>query len=277
MAVSQPTKTLLADLQWKALVTSIRSSSKFKLENAIAIADVSASMGNIANPSKSGAIYPIVPCIALSLLLGDLAAAPWNGCFVTFSSKPEIQPIDTSLPLSTRAKTMNQANWTMTTNLYKVFDLLLEVARQNSLCSTEMVKTLYIFSDMQFNSGIEGTFKGTEHQIAKQKFNQAGYELPNVVYWNFNQQEIIDNTTKPARASEHGVQMVSGFSGAIMKAFLRATQADMEDKAAVNGWTKIEEGLARMDIKERRKEKTSLETVMSVISQKCFEGVVVVD
>ena len=172
---------------------------------------------------------------------------------------------------------MNQANWTMTTNLYKVFDLLLEVARQNSLCSTEMVKTLYIFSDMQFNSGIEGTFKGTEHQIAKQKFNQAGYELPNVVYWNFNQQEIIDNTTKPARASEHGVQMVSGFSGAIMKAFLRATQADMEDKAAVNGWTKIEEGLARMDIKERRKEKTSLETVMSVISQKCFEGVVVVD
>lgn len=277
MTTGQPRKALLADLQWKALVSSIRSSSKPKLDNSLAIADVSGSMGSVSFPRQGNAVYPILPCIALSLLLGELAEDPWNGCFITFSTNPTIQRIDTSLPLSTRAKTLSTASWEMTTNFYKVFELLLTTAKRENVPADRMVKTLYVFSDMQFNQAVSGGMAGTEHQMARELFRKAGYDLPNIVFWNLNQQDNIDNTSKPARAMENGVQLMSGFSGALMKFFLRGSQEEKEDEKDRKEWQDLDDRMDGMEKAEKSKGKNPLETVMAVIGQKCFENLVVVD
>lgn len=47
----------------------------------------------------------------------------------------------------------------------------------------------------------------------KKRYNEAGYEMPQVVFWNVN----AENATFHASKSAHGVSMVSGFSPNVFK------------------------------------------------------------
>lgn len=102
--------------------------------------------------------------------------------------------------------------------------LILDTATKRSIPQNLMPTTLLIVSDMQFTSGaVHGggwdarglsTKKTvTEIEAAMQKFEDAGYERPKIVYWNTagypGQQDTV--------VSEN-VGMVSGFSPAILKA-----------------------------------------------------------
>jgi hypothetical protein len=52
-------------------------------------------------------------------------------------------------------------------------------------------------------------------KMIERKFNEAGYDLPKIVFWNLN---AYDNV--PVKYDTRGVALVSGFSPAIMKAVL---------------------------------------------------------
>jgi len=54
--------------------------------------------------------------------------------------------------------------------------------------------------------------------MIRRKYNNAGYEMPQIVFWNLNGGYGRDNT--PVRFNDQGVALVSGFSPAIMKAVL---------------------------------------------------------
>lgn len=58
-----------------------------------------------------------------------------------------------------------------------------------------MVKRLFVFSDMQFDAsltdGSEGGWETTHDRMVK-AFKEAGYEMPEIVYWN-----LQGGTTKP--------------------------------------------------------------------------------
>lgn len=287
----------LADLQWKSLVDSIASSANSQFENCLAIADVSGSMGYYGHGDKKNP-QPINVCVALTLLLGELAAAPWNGCFFTFSSDPACQFVDPSKPLSERAAKVQQAHWEMSTNFYKVFDLILATAKREKLSPENMVKKLFIFSDMQFDEAVDRQEGETEHRTIKRKFEEAGYTLPELVYWNLAARG--QGTAKPARADEEGVALVSGYSGALMKYFLgqQAEQEDGELAEMQADWEKVDEeeseegneakGTKRKNgegdgggdegaTKTKKKKKNPIEVVKGVIGAKSFEGVVLVD
>jgi hypothetical protein len=289
----------LADLQWKSLVDSIASSANSQFENCLAIADVSGSMGYYGHGDKKNP-QPINVCLALTLLLGELASAPWNGCFFTFSSDPACQFVDPSKPLSERAAKVQGAHWEMSTNFYKVFDLILATAKREKLAPENMVKKLFIFSDMQFDEAVDRQEGETEHRTIKRKFEEAGYTLPELVYWNLAARG--HGTAKPARADEESVALVSGYSGALMKYFL-GQQAEQEDEELAEemqaDWEKVDEeeseegtevvgkkrknGDGDGDVDEgeakktKKKKKNPLEVVKGIIGAKSFEGVVMVD
>lgn len=188
----------IADLQWKSLIESIASSGQ--LTNCLAIADVSGSMGSFGGDKKMPT--PLTVCIALTLLLGELAAEPWNGCFFTFSSEPTCESIDPKLPLSKRASTVQQAHWEMSTAYYKVFDLILERAKQSQLKPEDMVKKLFVFSDMQFDQATGGG-QSNEHQKVREKFKAAGYPMPELVYWNLAyRHDGSQPSNKPVQADQ---------------------------------------------------------------------------
>ena len=56
--------------------------------------------------------------------------------------------------------------------------------------------------------------------MIKRKYKDAGYEVPNVVFWNLNSKDNV-----PVKFDKRGTALVSGFSPAIMKGILSG--ADM--------------------------------------------------
>lgn len=53
--------------------------------------------------------------------------------------------------------------------------------------------------------------------MVREKYFAAGYEAPNVVFWNLNAKGGT-----PTRFNESGTALVSGFSPAVLKAVLAA-------------------------------------------------------
>ena len=52
------------------------------------------------------------------------------------------------------------------------------------------------------------------------KFEAAGYKLPQVVYWNLRASCIRGQKSTPVTYDQEGVALVSGFSGQLLKLFM---------------------------------------------------------
>lgn len=268
----------VAILQWTSLVDSIRSSAKTELSNCIAVADVSGSMGSITWDNVD---QPIWPCIALTLLMTELARPPWNGAFITFHSDPKIERVDNTLSVRERALSLSHAEWGFNTNYRATFESLLRVAKESKLAPDDMVKKVFVFSDMQFDSS--GKFGETEHQAVKRRFEKEGYPMPELVYWN-----LAAAQAKPVQADTPGTALVSGFSGALMKYFIRALgegEGEEEAKAKADDdddeWedvaeeTKGEKGGDKKPKEEKQRD--PMDHLDAIIAAAPFSGVVVVD
>ena len=68
-----------------------------------------------------------------------------------------------------------------------------------------MIKNILIISDMEFNPSFD--IKKTTYEKFKEKFEKAGFELPEVVFWNVRAR----NVHLPVKLEEH-VKLVSGAS-----------------------------------------------------------------
>ncbi|KAH7856531.1 hypothetical protein Vadar_002533 [Vaccinium darrowii] len=128
----------VAELQWKRMVDDI--AKKGKLTNCMAICDVSGSMEGI----------PMEVSVALGLLISELSEEPWKGKLITFSANPQPHTIQGD---SLRSKTnfIRRMEWGMNTDFQKVFDRILEVAVKEKLSEDQMIKTVFVFSDMEFD------------------------------------------------------------------------------------------------------------------------------
>lgn len=88
----------------------------------------------------------------------------------------------------------------------------------------------------------------------KKKFREAGYYLPEIVFWNIAG-ETTPTGTLPARADQPGVQLLSGYSASIMKTFLRG---DLDNALKKSGpreeAVKSEAGEAKLASRPERKE-----------------------
>jgi hypothetical protein len=82
-------------------------------------------------------------------------------------------------------------------------------------------------SDMEFNEAEKyycyytSLKSKTNFNVAKQKFEEAGYILSQLVFWNV-QSRSSDNV--PVKFDENGTALVSGFSPSIMKSILASEQ-----------------------------------------------------
>lgn len=260
-------------MQWSTLVDSIRSSSSDDISNCIAIADVSGSMGSLDQGSPQNP-PPLLPCIALTLLLSELASPPWQGRFFTFSTDPACEYIDPHLPLAERACQLSKAHWGMSTEFYKTYELILTTAKKNELAPEHMVKKLFVFSDMQFDQAVKGKYGETEHETMKRRFEEAGYPLPEMVYWNLASR--AEGTPKPTKSDVEGVTLFSGFSGALMKFFLGDGLADDALERQFEDIEISKEGESCVSEKERKKP-NPLEQVHRAIGGQHFAGLKVVD
>jgi hypothetical protein len=198
-----PTEARTLDAQWKNQPDWLKDNP----HKGIAVVDTSGSMsGN-----------PILVSVSLGIYFAERNTGPFKDAFITFSTSPSLQFIK-GQTIAEKVRGLSRDGWNMSTNIQAVFDLILSTAVKNKISQSDMVDSVYIISDMQFNAAGGNSF--TNHEVIKQKYANVGYKMPKLVYWNVNS----TNTDSPVTINEQGVCLVSGCSPSILKSVLSAKQ-----------------------------------------------------
>lgn len=193
--------TLLADAQWEAYVSSMRAAGT--LSSCVAVCDVSGSMSG----------QPMDVCVSLGLLIATLAKEPWKDHLITFSANPQFHLV-TGKTLTEKLLNIQRMDWMMNTNFDRIFDIILDRAMQHNVKTEDVPKTIFVFSDMQFDLA-DPSMNSTGFQRVKAKFAKSSYEMPQIVFWNLRNSHGV-----PVTITDEGTALVSGFSGNLLKLFL---------------------------------------------------------
>ncbi|WVZ09552.1 hypothetical protein V8G54_014082 [Vigna mungo] len=193
----------VAELQWKRVVDDLKK--KGMMKSCLAVCDVSGSMNGV----------PMEVCVALGLLVSELCEEPWKGKVVTFSKKPQLHLIEGD-DLKSKTQFVEQMDWGSNTDFQKVFDLMLEVAVSGNLRPDQMIKRLFVFSDMEFDQASANPWE-TDYQAITRKFGEKGFGdvVPQIIFWN-----LRDSKATPVPATQKGVALLSGFSKNLLTMFL---------------------------------------------------------
>ncbi|KAL3728510.1 hypothetical protein ACJRO7_033145 [Eucalyptus globulus] len=116
----------------------------------------------------------------------------------------------------------------LNTNFRGVFDRILEVATTGKLRPGEMVRKVFVFSDMGFDQASSNQWE-TDYEAITRKFGESGYgaAVLQIVFWNLRDSMLTPVATKQAR-----VALVSGFSKNLMKMF-REDEGDLSPLAVI--------------------------------------------
>lgn len=171
--------------------------------NAIAVIDGSGSMHGGVNPR------PIDVALSLGIYFAEHNTGPFHNHFITFSENPclvEIKGADLMEKVWYCATYNEVAN----TNIERVFELILQTALSTHAAQRDMPETVYIISDMEFDSCTEDADL-TNFEYAEQIFKANGYQLPQLVFWNVQSR----HHQMPVSMNDQGVALVSGASASI--------------------------------------------------------------
>jgi hypothetical protein len=157
-------------------------------------------------------------CVSLGLYLADKNTGPFKDMFLTFSEKSKIEILKGNL--TSKLAQLQRADWSMSTNLHGAFEAVLKTAVAGKVDAKDMPKFVLIMSDMEFNYCAK--HDDSAMQMIERKYNEAGYNVPNIVFWNLNARA----GNVPVKHDKKGVALVSGFSPAIMKSILSAESLD---------------------------------------------------
>lgn len=289
------------DGQWKTLVQRIKDSGS--LESSIAVCDVS---GSMSGPRFSDGTCPMDSSIGLSLLLAEVTQPPFGGAFITFSDVPEVVKVGGGGDQRTFAEKVNYirgANWSMNTNFTAVFeDLLLPMALEHNINKEDMVKQVFVFSDMQFDAADQdsGAWRydygarrasparnqswKTSYERIKQKYEEAGYGMPRLIFWNlaggragYEGQAGEETAPKPVQAHEENTALVSGYSQGQLKMFLdNGTFEDPEAEETVEEM-ETEDGDVIVQKKSEKAKTDSLDVVKRAVSHEAYRMLMVLD
>lgn len=269
----------IIDGQWKTLVQRIRDSGA--LSSAIAVCDVS---GSMSGPVFADGTTPMDAAVGMSLLLAEVVEPPFGGCFITFSERPAVQKVgglSDTRSFAEKVQYIMGSQWGMSTNLDAVFEnLILPMAVKNKLAPEDMVKQIFIFSDMQFNEASRHGERWTSsYERIQARYAEAGYEMPSIVFWNL---AGYSYGNVPVECDEKGVSLVGGYSQGQMKMFLGGGEFEdepEEEEVKMEDVEKDEEGDEELvDVSvQKRTQVDPLSTIRKAISHPAYRMLKVVD
>ena len=171
--------------------------------NMLCVCDTSGSM-----TCGSGPATPINVAIALSMYAAERAKGPFQGHYISFSSRPQLIEIE-GVDFVDKVARIYEKNLCENTNINAVFDMLRNMVITGRAKKEELPKTIVILSDMQIDSGSGGysywdrSDSGirwtqenakTEMEKIRAQWEAQGLELPKLVYWNIESrsQTVLD-------------------------------------------------------------------------------------
>lgn len=181
--------------QWEALPNYVEGENT----NAIVVADVSGSMSGL----------PLAVSISLAIYFAEKNSGPFKNYFMCFSGKSELQKVVGS-NLFEKVNNLRRAHWQQNTNIQAVFNNLLNRAIGNNCKQNELPSRIFIVSDMEFDACATNK---TNLDVIKTKYENAGYEMPKLVFWNVRSRQ----NNAPINKDERGIYLVSGCSPSIFR------------------------------------------------------------
>ena len=147
---------------------------------------------------------PEAVALSLGIYFAERNQGAFKNHFITFSENPRLVEIKGN-DIVDKVRYCMGYNEVANTNIGKVFELILNTAKKNSIPQNEMPSKLYIISDMEFDCCAEDS-ELTNFEYAKKLYESEGYNLPEIVFWNVDSR----NTQQPVTKNEQGVALVSG-------------------------------------------------------------------
>jgi hypothetical protein len=197
------------EAQWKALPDYLADNK----HNGIVVADVSGSMDGCG-----GNIAPIDVAVSLAIYFAERNEGAFKDHFMIFSCDAKLLKIAGTSLLNNVFDVLGNRE-VANTNLQSVFDLILDKGVKNKVPQSEMPSHVYIISDMQFDVATAPHYDDdvnvTNHAAIKAKYAAAGYNVPQIVYWNVNSYGDV-----PIKYDDKGTCLVSGCSPSILKSVL---------------------------------------------------------
>lgn len=191
---------------WKALPDLVQGCG-----NTIVVADGSGSMTVNVDPKSQTTALDVAN--ALAIYFAERSRGEFKDKYITFSNSPQLVDLSQGKALKDKLNIAYAYNKIDSTNIEATFDLILETAIRSNATQEDIPANVLVISDMEFNNAVYGRLNETLFQTIEQKFNEAGYKMPRLVFWNVNSR----TNTIPVKENELGVALVSGFSVNVVK------------------------------------------------------------
>ena len=182
--------------QWKALPNYMTRNRDF-----LVMADVSGSMFG----------RPMETSVGLAIYFSERNKGLYHGKFMTFSSNPQFVVLPDDVSLSKKVKITMSSDWGYNTNLDAAFRMVLESAKKSKAKQEDIPEALVVITDMEIDQCTSGAATITEKY--KELFNEAGYEVPVIVWWNVNARQ----NTFHGGFDDSSVRFISGSSATVFK------------------------------------------------------------
>ena len=183
------------EAQWRQLPNYVEEGT-----NALVIADTSGSMYG----------RPMATSVGLAIYFAERNKGAYHNMWMSFSVNPHIHVLKGET-LAQKIGSIDMNDWDGNTDLKAAFNLVLNIAEKNDVPPEEMPKSLIVISDMEID--FCGNKEWTFYDKMSAKFRKAGYEIPNIIFWNVNSRHDIFH----ADIKRKGVQLCSGQSAAVFK------------------------------------------------------------
>ena len=168
-------------------------------ENALVVMDGSGSM-------LSGKPMAISIAMSLAIYFAERNKGVFHNHFITFSERPKMVEIKGD-NIFDKVQYCRRYNEVANTNIQKVFELILNTAVKYNIPQSELPSTVYVISDMEWDWCTKDSSL-TNFEYAKKLFEEHGYKLPTLVFWNVQSR----NQQQPVTKDETGTLLVSGCS-----------------------------------------------------------------
>lgn len=198
MCNAAPIQEQFQDIYWKNLP---RVTTKAK---AIVVRDGSASM----TWTQTDSLLPSEVATSLAIYCAESLPEPFKDHFITFSDEPQLIKLPEGT-LKDKLKFISAFDDYTSTDIEKVYQLILNVAKSGNVKKEDMVEQIIIISDMEFNEGVKNI---STFDSFKKSFKELGLQMPQIVYWNVAARDIHF----PVTSNELGVKLVSGGSQKIL-------------------------------------------------------------
>lgn len=176
-------------------------------ENSLVVCDVSGSMES----RTSTGTRPIDVSVSLALYIAERNTGIFHNEYMSFSSNSHLIRVKGD-DLYEKVHYIANTDMGYDTNIQSVFDNLLKACIENNIPEEECPKRIYIISDMEFNNSSIMGKDVSIFEYAKQKYEEAGYKLPQLFFWNVDSRQ--ENV--PVRYDETGTALISGYSPNIL-------------------------------------------------------------